>query len=100
MPGGEVSPHEFCHWLWSKDGAQKRSDHRSTFALNKGLQAIKKRFRKAVSETAEAAGWEFIFNKYDEDGEGGLDRLEFLKVKIIVVLLRGKDNSSATPRLY
>ena len=76
--GGEVSHEEFCHWIWSKEGAHDRKDHRSKFRLNKGLQRIKKRFRKAVSDSAEAAGWEFIFSKYDEDGEGGLDRDEFM----------------------
>ena len=47
--------------------------------MNKGLLDLKKRFRKAVVQSAETVGWHWLFAKYDADGGGGLDRQEFMK---------------------
>lgn len=74
--GGTVDADEFLRWLFNKDGNSSKGKSHKT----KGnIVQVKRKFKAASAAMCEEIGWNFIFQKYDEDGNGELEFCEFRK---------------------
>jgi Ca2+-binding EF-hand superfamily protein len=79
---GEVNAHELGAWLFPAQakGGDARMAQGSVAGSNKEgrkLKAVRKKFRAASGSMSQVLGWELIFSKYDDDGNGELDIQEF-----------------------
>jgi Ca2+-binding EF-hand superfamily protein len=65
--GGSVDAQEFVTWLMAPTPDGNR------------MKEVKDQFRTAAEAKTQTIGWQFIFDKYDDDGSGELDVEEFTK---------------------
>ena len=80
--GGEIDGDEFAVWLIGLEQEAELAKERKT-PLPDGTQALMacmNAIRDASAECVSMLGWEKLFDKFDDDGSGGLDSDEFVGV--------------------
>eukprot|EP01043_Picozoa_sp_COSAG02_P005658 COSAG02_NODE_155_length_33066_cov_32.167562_2_plen_889_part_00 len=77
--GGEIDGEELAAWLMALTREEERAEARGK-ALPKSKQALIRcmnAIKEASSQQVSKYGWKKLFEKFDEDGSGGLDCAEF-----------------------
>jgi Ca2+-binding EF-hand superfamily protein len=84
---GDIDVIEFVEWLFAKPkGPKVKKSEKFTDPSVKGyltLEEIKKAIRQHSEELTATIGWDAMFQKYDKNGDGVLNEVEFREMIVI-----------------